>query len=86
MIRNGGDDELDEAIDSVLEDAADAPMCTWSADDDEQCRAFIFSQLANAEIDGKALVTNMELVFQWMRHGKVPGSSTDVRILPRPFS
>lgn len=39
---------------------------------DADLRAFIFEQYADAEIDGRILVQNMETIFQWIRNGTVP--------------
>lgn len=51
----------------------------WAKDDDEKRRSFIFVQMCDssgtlsvAEIDGKFLVENMNLVDAWLKSGIVP--------------
>jgi len=39
---------------------------------DEQRRAFVFAQLADAEIDGEVLVKNMDMIARWIETGEVP--------------
>lgn len=51
-------------------DASD--ICTWSDDPDEKRRAFIINTYATSEIDGNILITNMELIFQWLKNATVP--------------
>jgi hypothetical protein len=36
---------------------------------DQQLRAFIFETMANADIDGSIMITNMEATFQWIKNG-----------------
>ncbi len=38
----------------------------WCEDKDEIRRAFIIDVMADADIDGKVLVSNMQVVFEWL--------------------
>lgn len=42
-------------------------------------RCFIYECVANAEIDGRILVENMEHVFKWITTGEVPTSQTQTK-------
>jgi hypothetical protein len=39
----------------------------WTDDQDEIRRAFILDVMADADIDGKVLVSNMQQVFDWLK-------------------
>jgi peptidyl-tRNA hydrolase len=39
---------------------------------DMSLRMFIVEQMAHADIDGKVLVANMEILFQWIKNGQKP--------------
>lgn len=38
---------------------------------DEALRIYVFTQMADSDIDGKILAENMEKAFRWIRPGKV---------------
>jgi len=58
----------------------DEPALEIVADDEfpfldsneQKTRAFILSYFANADIDGRILVVNMEAAYQWLMTGKIP--------------
>lgn len=39
-------------------------------------RCFIFEMMADADIDGKILVENMNYVYEWINEGTVPVSAS----------
>jgi hypothetical protein len=52
-------------------------ICTWLNDPnethaDEKRRAFIINTYATSEIEGDVLVKNMQLIFEWLKTGKIP--------------
>jgi hypothetical protein len=59
----------------------DADICTWTSDVDEKRRAFVVSQMANCDLDGKVLVQNMHAVCDWLRSGRLPEKIE--RVVPR---
>ena len=69
---DGEDDDGELEID-VLTDGPEA-LCTWTTDPDEHRRAYIIPLMADANIDGRILVGNMDLVYQWLKNGTVPES------------
>jgi hypothetical protein len=63
---------------------SDNDVCTWTSDVDEKRRAFVVSQMANCDVDGKILVQNMHAVCEWLKSGKVPDARVDgSRSVPR---
>jgi len=64
-----GDGELDLEF---IEDDAPAPLCTWSQDPDEHRRAYVVRLMADPQIDGYILTSNMDYVYQWLKTGKMP--------------
>lgn len=70
-------EEPEETVDCEVIPRED--ICTWTDDVDEKRRAFIISTMAVAEIDGHVLVTNMEMVFQWLKSGALPEEKKTTR-------
>jgi hypothetical protein len=67
---DGGDDELDiEVVPSELD------VCTWTNDLDEKRRAFVVSQMADPDVDGKVMVQNMHAVCEWLKSGQLPAET-----------
>lgn len=69
------DPEEDESLD--LSDAninvdMEQPPYFWTADPEEQRRAFIFEHMASPDIDGKILVENMNMAAEWLKSGAMP--------------
>jgi hypothetical protein len=62
-----GDGDLDLEVVPEKE-----PLCSWSDDPDEHRRTFIFDRMNDAQIDGKILVENMQMVAEWLKTGTVP--------------
>ena len=58
--------------DTELEVVPDRDEFYFCDTPDQKLRAFIASYMANAEIDGRILVENMEKVFVWVKDGTVP--------------
>ena len=48
----------------------------WTANIEQAWRAFIIDAMANADIDGKVLVENMQTVLEWAIGGKVKGQKS----------
>ncbi len=48
------------------------PEAYFWAEGDEIRRAFVLDLMADSEVDGKILVQNMEMVFQWLKGGTTP--------------
>lgn len=38
----------------------------------ERRRAFVLAHMANAEIEGRILVDNLQLIYEWLTDGTVP--------------
>ena len=53
------------------EESDPRPEAYFWAEGDEIRRAFIIDVMADADIDGKVLVDNMDAVFHWLKSGKV---------------
>lgn len=51
---------------------SDLDVCTWTSDVDEKRRAFVVNQMANCDVDGKVMVTNMHAVCEWLKSGALP--------------
>ncbi len=73
------------------EDRPDAYF--WCEDKDEIRRAFIIDVMADADIDGRVLVSNMQAVFEWLSgkqnaihrsDGKIQKGATPQRKQERP--
>jgi hypothetical protein len=47
---------------------------------DEQRRAFVLETMADAELDGRLLVQNMDLVYKWLADGSVPPTEKSKRV------
>jgi hypothetical protein len=68
-----GDDGDNGNLDiEFIEDDDPSPLCTWSTDPDEQCRAYVVRLMADPQYDGYILVSNMDAVYKWLRHGAIP--------------
>ena len=52
-------------------------VCTWTSDVDEKRRAFVVSQMAQADIEGPVLVKNMHAVAEWLKSGQIPEQTSD---------
>ena len=48
----------------------------WTANIEQAWRAFIIDAMANADIDGKVLVENMQTVYEWGVTGKMKGQKS----------
>jgi hypothetical protein len=64
--------EAEEEIEAEIVDDTPEDRFPWAVDDEERCRSFIAEVMANADIDGKVMVWNMELVYLWVRSHVVP--------------
>lgn len=58
--------------DTEVEIVHDQDVCTWTNDVDEKRRAFVVSQMADPDVDGKTLVSNMHAVYEWLKTGMGP--------------
>jgi hypothetical protein len=56
-------------IELVPEDDESSKRYEFLDEGDQQLRAFIFETMANADIDGSIMITNMEATFQWIKNG-----------------
>ena len=48
-------------------------------DIDEQRRAFVMSHMADPDIDGRVLVSNMDQVYRWLKSGEVESKHVGLR-------
>lgn len=51
-------------------------MADFKHTPESKLRQQIYRHYANAEIDGRILVENMELVFKWITNGEVPAKQS----------
>jgi hypothetical protein len=56
-------------IELVPEESESGKRYEFLEEGDQQLRAFIFETMANADIDGNIMITNMEATFQWIKSG-----------------
>lgn len=70
-VHGDGDDGDDELEIDVLGDEP-APLCTWTKNVDEHRRAFVVRLMADPDLAGHILVSNMDAVCQWLKTGLVP--------------
>ena len=54
------------------EESDPRPEAYFWAEGDEIRRAFIIDVMADADIDGKVLVENMDAIFHWLKSGELP--------------
>jgi hypothetical protein len=64
----------------TIVEPSELDVCTWTNDVDEKRRAFVVSQMAQADIEGPVLVKNMHAVAEWLKSGQIPEPTSD-----RPF-
>jgi hypothetical protein len=71
---DGDEDPPDEPeIEDVLDD--EKREFYWTDDQDEIRRYYILIHMANSDMDGKILVENMNLVYNWCVKGELPKKS-----------
>ena len=56
----------------TIVEPSELDVCTWTSDVDEKRRAFVVSQMANCDVEGKFMVANMHAVCEWLKSGSLP--------------
>ena len=68
-------EEAEQEIEAEIVKEEPDDRFPWAVDDEERCRTSIMEIMANADIDGKIMVWNMEVVYQWVRSHVVPAEA-----------
>ena len=48
----------------------------WADTKDRMLRSFIAEQMASADIDGRFMVENMQMAFDWIMQGTIPAKAS----------
>ena len=59
----------------IYEEVEAAEELAFLHQDDQKLRAYVLSQMASADIDGRILVENMNLVTEWIKDGTMPAKA-----------
>ena len=59
----------------IYEEVEAAEELAFLHHDDQKLRAYVLSQMASADIDGRILVENMNLVTEWIKDGTMPAKA-----------
>lgn len=59
----------------IYEEVEAAEELAFLHQDDQKLRAYVLSQMASADIDGRLLVENMNLVTEWIKNGTMPAKA-----------
>lgn len=75
MVRDPNSAAAEPEIGVVINEPSELDVCTWTSDVDEKRRAFVVSQMANSDVEGKILVENMHAVCEWLKTGALPAQA-----------
>lgn len=63
-------------LELVAEEEAPYP---WTDDLDEMRRCFVLEHIGSSEIEGRVLIENMHMVFEWLKTGQRPAPTSPPR-------
>ena len=78
--RDGDEDPPDEPIIEVELPEDPAREFYWTDDADEIRRFYIMLHMADADMDAKILVGNMDRVYKWCKTGELPIQDSKPRL------